>query len=206
LASPEREQALALAGLVQALSEVRQIGAHGQGERRRIEPCLHALLNEWDGSIATLYGGQPALEPGLRLLVEHLSQPREMELTRYLVAVMQLERKLRRDRQRFQRIIDGIAQAGKQADYFESVSHDSVLRNLGELYRENISTLRPRILVRGHQAYLEDPYNAALIRSLLLAALRAASLWRAVGGGRLRLILGRRRIIEAARDELTRVH
>lgn len=206
MASPEREQALALAGLVQALSEVRQIAAHGQGERRRIEPCLHALLNQWQGSVADLYGGPGALEPGLRLLVEHLGQPREMELTRYLVVVMQLERKLRRDRQRFQRVIDGLAQASRQAEYFESVSHDSVLRNLGELYRENISPLRPRIVVRGHQAYLEDPYNAALIRSLLLAALRAASLWRASGGGRLRLIIGRRGIIEAASGELARIY
>lgn len=205
MASPEREQALALAGLLQALSEVRQIAAHGQGERRRIEPCLRALLGRWEGSVAALYGGRAALEPGLRLLVEHLGQPREMELTRYLVAVMQLERRLRRDRRRFDAVLEGIAQAAKQADYFDSVSHDSVLRNLGELYRENVSSLRPRILVRGHQAYLEDPYNAALIRSLLLAAIRAASLWRAAGGGRLRLILGRRGIIEAAQGELAHV-
>lgn len=202
MASPEREQALALAGLLQALAEVRQVAAHGQGERRRIEPCLRALLGRWEGSVATLYGGRDTLEPGLRLLMEHLSQPREMELTRYLVAVMQLERRLRRDRKRFDHVLEGIAQAAKQAEYFGSVSHDSVLRNLGELYQENVSALRPRILVRGHQRHLEDPYNAALIRSLLLAAVRAASLWRAAGGSRLRLVLGRRGIVEAARSEL----
>ena len=68
---------------------------------------------------------------------------------------------------------------------------------------EHISSLRPRILVQGHAAYLQDERNAALIRALLLAAIRAAGLWQINGGGRLRLVLGRRRLIEQATAALT---
>ncbi|MGD8430724.1 MAG: DUF489 family protein, partial [Ectothiorhodospiraceae bacterium] len=60
-------------------------------------------------------------------------------------------------------------------------------------------------LIQGERGYLEDPRNAALIRTLLLSALRAASLWRQCGGTRLRLIFGRKRLIEEARKLLATV-
>ncbi len=202
MASHDRDQVLALAGILQALEQVRAIATHGHGDRRRILPCLSALLGTLDDDIASLYGGRESLHPGLRLLVDHLSDPREATYTRYLVNVLHLERRLNRDQALFRRLVSGLRTAAEQAEYFGSPAHDNVIRNLGDLYTETVSKVRPRIIVQGERAYLEDERNAATIRALLLCALRAAALWRQAGGGRMRLLLGRQQLLTSAREQL----
>ncbi|HET8700108.1 MAG TPA: high frequency lysogenization protein HflD [Nitrococcus sp.] len=199
--STDSEQVLALAGMVQALSQVRQIAMHGRCDPYRTEPCIRALLETYEGNAATLYGGRDRLMPGLHLLADHLMHPNEVQLTRYLVAVLYLERKLTANRARFRKVIEGIQRAAKQAAYFSTL-HDNVIRNLGGLYTETVSLIHPPVIISGERAYLDDPHNAALIRALLLSAIRAASLWRQAGGNRLRLIFFRQRIIAEAHRQL----
>ncbi|AGY92282.1 hypothetical protein SPICUR_06585 [Spiribacter curvatus] len=203
MASPEQERTEALGAVFQALGEVRSIAERGQHDATRTETCLRGLLGDYSGSVETLYGGPGALDTGLRDLVNHLSKPESMHLTRYMIGVLQLERRIRRDRHRLPAIAGGLERARSQADYFGRIDHDSVIHHLGDLYSEHISPLRPRILVQGHATYLQGTRNAALIRGLLLAAIRAAGIWQMNGGGRLRLVFGRRAIIESAEAILT---
>lgn len=199
--SPESEQVLALAGTVQALTQVRQIAVHGRCDPSHAEPCIRALLGTYQDDAAALYGGRERLLPGLHLLADHLTHPSEVQLTRYLVAVLQLERKLTANRRRFREVVEGVRRAAEQAAHF-SILHDNVIRNLGGLYTETVSSIRPPILISGQHAHLDDPRNAALIRALLLSALRAVSLWRRAGGSRLRLIFFRQRLIAEAQRQL----
>lgn len=199
MAPGEQVQAEALAGIFLALSQVRDIATHGHCDSRRTVPCLRALLGNYDGDVIALYGGRDALAPGLHLMIDHLRRPDEATVTRYLVGILQLERKLARDRRRFERVREGVRNAAAQAEYFGSPAHENVISNLAELYKETVSQLRPRIIVQGDRAYLEDPRNAAMIRSLLLAALRAAAIWRVAGGNRWRLVFRRRALMDSAR-------
>ena len=199
MAQPDHEETLALAAVFQALMAVRGIAEQGRRDTDRRLPCLTGLVEEWPGSVAQLYGGSEALDSGLRALVDHLSRPEVMQLTRYLIAVMQLERRLRRQPARLAAVTEGLERAREQARYFGAIDHPSVVHNLADLYTAQISPLRPRILVQGQASHLQDRDNAALIRALLLAAIRAAGLWRAAGGGRIRLVLQRRAVVDAAR-------
>jgi high frequency lysogenization protein len=198
LSAPNREETLALAAVFQALSGVNAFAENGQEDKRRTLPLLEGLVGEYTGSVATLYGGEQALDTGLRVLIEHLSQPTSMQLTRYLVAVMQLERRLRRNRRRLNALADDLKQARERVTYFGQVNHDNVIYNLADIYARHISAHRPKILVQGQAQYLQDERIAAHIRALLLAAIRAAGLWQANGGGRLGLVMGRRAVINAA--------
>lgn len=202
MAARDDDQILALAGLFQAIGQVQRIATHGRADSYRIEPCVRALLGTYESDLAALYGGREALAPGLHLLVEHLQRPDQAELTRYLIAILHLERKVTRQRQCLTRVISGLRHAANQADYFGSPLHASVVRNIGALYSDTVSKLRPRIMVQGERGYLEEEHNAALIRTLLLAAIRSASLWRQLGGGRMSLIIGRKRLVELARAQL----
>jgi len=196
--SAEREQALALAGAFMALGQVRRLGNHGQTDPRQTEPCVRALLSDYGGDIGQLYGTAAELAPGLRGLIEHLSNPREPELTRYLVIILALERRISRSRRYMGQIREGLKRAADQAEYFQSPIHRNVVANLGDLYSETVSQLRPRIIVHGERLHLEDPDNAAMIRALLLSGVRAAALWRSAEGSRLRLIVGRKRLVATA--------
>lgn len=201
MAMHESEQVLALAGMVQALAQIRRIAVHGRADPGQTEPCIRALLGTYQGNVAALYGGRDQLAPGLHLLADHLTRPSEVQLTRYLVAVLHLERKLMANRPCFRQVLQGVRRAAEQAAYFSTL-HENVIQNLGALYSEAISPLRPPIIISGERTHLEDSRNAALIRALLLSAIRAASIWRQAGGNRLRLIFSRQRLIAEAHRQL----
>jgi high frequency lysogenization protein len=77
--------------------------------------------------------------------------------------------------------------------------HPRLVEKLAEIYSQTLSTLSPRILVNGEHGHLSNPLIAAKVRAALLAGIRAAFLWRQLGGRRWQLLLQRRRIIGAAR-------
>jgi high frequency lysogenization protein len=191
-----------MSGVFMALHQVRRLGSYGQTDTAQTQPCIRALLADYNGDVAALYGDAYCLQPGLHQLIDHLGNPREAELTRYLVIILALERRLSRHRHQLATIREGLQRAASQAEYFQSPIHRNVISNLGDLYSETLSQLRPRVIVRGERLHLEEPDNAAMIRALLLSAVRGAALWRAVGGRRWRLITGRNRLIETARGLL----
>lgn len=201
MSSAQANRALALAGVFQALEAVREIAARGASPPEHYKPCIQALLAEYEGEVAPLFGGIPTLAPGLRRLISHLEQPSDTELSRHLIMVLHLERRLRRRRAVMGELTDGLARARNQAEYFHS-GHENVISNLADLYQRTVSSVGPRIMVRGERQYLEEPRNAALIRVLLLAAIRSVALWRAAGGSRLNLLLRRKALIAEARHLL----
>ena len=69
---------------------------------------------------------------------------------------------------------------------------------LSELYLSTISTVEPRIIVNGDNIYLTDKKNAAMIRSLLLCAIRSYILWQQSGGSKFRIFIFKKRIAELA--------
>jgi high frequency lysogenization protein len=66
------------------------------------------------------------------------------------------------------------------------------------LYTDTISTLSPRIVVNGKPQYLKTERTVDWVRTLLLAGLRSAVLWRQLGGGRFDLMFGRKKIMREA--------
>ena len=62
-----------------------------------------------------------------------------------------------------------------------------------------VSTLQPRIMVKGDGNVLRNADSKRMIRALLLAGMRAAVLWRQCGGNRIRLIFQREQLIDSCR-------
>jgi len=110
-----------------------------------------------------------------------------------------LERKLSKRRDLFDAIGKGIANAQRQVDHFHSYVHDSVIGNLAETYLKSISTLTPRIMVKGENNHLMDQANADKVRTLLLAGIRSAVLWSQSGGARWQLLFKRRAYLHEAK-------
>ena len=72
--------------------------------------------------------------------------------------------------------------------------HENITAALADLYTRTISDIGPKIMIQGEQTHLANPKNAAKIRTLLLAGIRAALLWRQAGGNRWKLLLERRKL------------
>ena len=193
---------LALAGLVQALAEVRRIAETGQADASVLATALDSVFRIDAESAAAVFGTATDLRPGLLLLRDYFgNQNKDEALPRLALAVLQIERRFVRDGAMVQQVQDGIAATAPLAERLGS-SHPDVLAALGKLYADTVSNLRPKVMVQGNPHYLGQADIVSEIRALLLAALRSAVLWRQMGGSLFDFLLGRRQMLAAIESAL----
>lgn len=188
-----QDRTLALAGITQAVSLVKQIARHGTVDPEPFETSIASIFQTQPATTADVYGGVPRVEPGLKLLAQQLgsdSRARDMEIAKYIIGVLTLERQLAKRPPLVREIAAGIERIKRQVEHY-SVTHDTVIAALAGLYSDTVSTLLPRIIVQGEQGYLLQTDVANKVRALLLAAIRSAVLWRQSGGSRLQLLFSR---------------
>ncbi len=197
------DRVLALAGVLQALAQVRRIADTGQSEAASVDIAVASVMRLEADTAEAVYGDAQALRKGLGLLRDHLANnPRDQSLGKLALAVLQLERRFSRDDAMAAKVGAGIASAAATADQL-GTSHPDVINQLAELYAGTISQLRPRIMVQGNPHYLGQAGVVAEIRSLLLASLRSAVLWRHSGGSLLDFVFRRREMAAAIDARLT---
>jgi high frequency lysogenization protein len=196
-------QAIAMAGLSQALFLVQQIAKRGVANREDMETCIASTLKIDADDVLDVYGGLYRVATGLRQLERQLaeSDPVDPEQARHASTLIFLERKLMKQPAMVEAIGVAVHRAAEQAQEL-GVLHDGVLQILAEAYQQTISRLNPRVLVAGEPRYLSDPDNAHRIRALLLAGIRSVVLWRQCGGARWKLLFQRARLRQEARELL----
>jgi high frequency lysogenization protein len=198
--STHQNRTLALAGVFQAASLVAQVARRGEVEADPFAASVGSLFAIDAESTEAVYGGVRGVAHGLHTLrrnLGHDTRTRDADVVRYVIGLMHLERKLAGQEAMLQAIREGIETASAQAADF-SRTDANVIASLADVYTSTISTLGPRIMVRGEPTLLNEPNNANRIRALLLAGIRSAVLWRQLGGSRLWLLLSRRRVLDTA--------
>lgn len=192
-----RNQTLALAGIFQAASLAGSAASMGTMEHDSLQASIGSLYQLDPKDIDAIYGGLSGLNLGLKTLVDAFSSNGDREVLKYAFGLLMLERKLdqRPDLQLL--IRERIRQSSRQADYLGQ-THATVMDQLGDLYLHTISTLKPRVVVRGKPLYLQQPRLVGSIRATLLAGVRSAVLWSQVGGSRLKLVFQRRGLVNSA--------
>lgn len=199
----DTNRTIALAGIFQATRLVSNLAYDGSAEKTQAEPMIKSLFLNDVQNVEDIYGGLDHLQTGFRTLVEMLSnpgkEPRSVETTRYAIGLLHLERQLNSHRDMSQKLITEIDEVGRQCDYFGGCMNATVISRLAEIYKDTISELGPKIVVKGEQDHLSNPEIAAQIRALLLAGIRSAVLWRQAGGSRLRLFFNRKKMIDEAK-------
>ncbi len=200
-----QNRTLAFAALFQCIGEVDRLARSGETDPATLATMTNSILKLESASLEDIYGGVGALTPGLNLLLQELGesdQPRNLQAMRYAIALIDLQRRLEKNQAVSERLATGIKKAQAQSEYFEP-THENVIAGLASLYRDTISTLGPRLIVRGEQHHLANTNIADRIRAYLLAGIRAAVLWRQGGGNRWRLLLERRAMASEAQRLLT---
>ncbi|WP_145708267.1 high frequency lysogenization protein HflD [Xanthomonas bundabergensis] len=189
---------LALAGVAQALQQVRRIAETGQSEASLVRTLLDSVFRTDADTPEAVYGRVGDVAPGLRLLHNYFrNQGQDEVLPRLALAVLQLERRFVRDTETSAKVTAGIARIAPLLDEHADSAHPAVIGALGQLYADTISHLRPRVMVQGNPHYLGQAGVVAEIRALLLAAVRSAVLWRQMGGSLWDFLLAKRRMLEA---------
>lgn len=195
---------IALAGVLQGCRLVHEVATRGRADAAGIEASLASVFRIDADSAAAVFGGLPGVRLGLETLLHQFEgAERNLALTRLVLGTLRLQKRLARNPRMQRALRDGIESIQRQADHF-GLSHPTVQARLADLYVATLSQLRPRVVVHGNPVQLSNPQVVAQIRALLLAAVRAAVLWRQVGGGQLRLLLRRREYAMLARGLLAR--
>lgn len=200
--NPMSERVLALAGIVQALAQVRRIAETGEADGNVLGVALDSVFRIDAESAAAVYGGSAGVRQGLAILRDYFAgSARDDQLPRLALAVIQLERRFVREDAMVERVQAGISRVAALAER-QGNMHPDVLAALGGLYSETLSHLRPRVLVQGNPHYLGQAAVVSEVRAVLLAAIRSAVLWRQLGGSLWDLLLRRREMAAAIRSHL----
>ena len=199
---------LALAGLFQAARLAQDLARRGQTDNAAFAASLQSILRLDAPSTQEVFGGTGGVTLGLTLLSDQLRTPADaaaVEMLRYVVALLLLERRLSARPDMLQHMGEEIKQIESRMRFFAAEqntaadsTHPRRVEKLAELYTQTISTLTPRIMVSGEHGHLNNPVTAAGVRAALLAGIRAAVLWRQLGGRRWQLLFTRRGIARQA--------
>lgn len=195
------DQVIALAAVAQAASLVQQVARNGSAGESEVKALLGGILETDPDSTDAVFGGLEQLRPGLTILLTQLTAQgnvKDVEITRYVISLLALERRLASRPSTLSMLGERIGQVKRQLSMQELMDERTVA-SLASIYVELISPLGPRIQVAGNANLLKTPAVQNQLRALLLAGLRAAVLWRQVGGRRLQLLFNRKRIGDTAR-------
>lgn len=200
------DQTLALAGIYQAASLVKQIANSGVANSAHIESSLETLFRFDADSVEEVYGSVAGVSHGVKILLQHLNDAtsKDTEITKYVVSLIMLEKKLSNNKTMLDDISKQLDKIESQFEFF-SLCHENTFAKLGHVYKETISALGPKIIVSGEQPYLSNEINASKVRALLLAGIRSAVLWRQCGGSRWQFIFGRKAYIYECEKILSQI-
>ena len=168
---------------------------------------LRSIVRTDSASPLEIFGGHESLKLGYKTVVEQLDNingSRNIQITKYVAGLMALERKLSANAGSLNLLGERINQVNRQLAHFE-IDDSNVLNNFDSIYRDLISTLGPKIQVNGNPSILQQEHTQHKIRALLLAGVRAAVLWRQIGGKRRQLLLSRKAMVHQVKQNLHRV-
>ncbi len=192
---------IALAGIVQAVSLVKDLAQTGKLDEAAYQASIYSLFQTDPENVLAVYDGIQGVKYGLEKLVLMLEPTTTQIQTRYMLSLMHLQKKIWNNAKMLDALSQRLNQTKKQVNYF-SLLHSTVIANLADIYLSTISTLKFRIIIWGNQRILSAVENMEKIRALLLAGIRSVVLWRQVGGSRFQLIFSRAKIRAMAKKIL----
>lgn len=194
----DREQVLAFAAMFQALGCVQQLAENGRYDAEDGAAVLAAIFAIDSPDAESLY--PPArIRSGLKLAAQHLDRNPGDAVMRMGITVLRLERRLMTHARLAGDLRERIADIERARSALGD-RHETVLARLSDAYLQTVSNLQPRVMVHGVPHLLQQERVVHQIRALLLAAIRAAAMWRHVGGSGWRLFWHRRKWLAMARS------
>lgn len=189
----EYQRVLALAGVFQAADLAHNIASQGKVEQAFFTASIASLLKTTSDDLIDIYGSELNLKPGIDNLAQFLkvdsALPNGVYIAKYASQLLKLGGLLNKDRSMAARITQAIRKFGTKRQI-----SSSLIEAMAGIYYDNFSQLSSfqRIRIMGKREYLSNAKNVSRIRALLLAGVRAAILWRGLGGNQWTLLFNRK--------------
>jgi high frequency lysogenization protein len=202
------KQTITMAAICQASILVQKIARTGSVDEAELAIMLNSIMVTSPVSILEVYSNDIAyLKSGLQTLIEQLgnqTKEKDPELTRYVVSLLGLERRLANKRDQLSLLGERIEQSQRQLAHYD-ITSDTLIASLASIYSDLLSPIGTPIQVAGEPNLLNQQSNQHKIRALLLAGIRSSVLWRQVGGKRRNILFGRTKIVACAQQLLKEI-
>jgi high frequency lysogenization protein len=196
-------QVMALAAMCKTAQQVQKIAQYGSCNESDLETLLTSIVNVSPPSPEDVYGGCENLRDGYKILVAQLTAgaQKDVEIVKYVSGIMQLERTLNGNKSALNELGKRIDDIHRRLEHF-SITDDTVVAGLADIYSSVLSPLGHRIQVYGKPELLKQQHTQNKIRALLLAGIRSAVLWRQMGGKRRQFFFAKRKILAIANKHI----
>ena len=193
-----KNETISLGAIYQACNEIKKIAWQGEINNNIIEPLINSVYQTTSEEIEDVFISIKRLNSGLDFLRRQLvgdAFSRDGEVSRYFEAIGILVKNMNKKDDVLNKLRTELT---RQSMPINEDNLDQHALFLSELYLSTISTVEPRIIINGDNKYLTDKKNAAMIRSLLLCAIRSYILWQQSGGSKFRIFIFKKKIAELA--------
>lgn len=207
------QRALALAAIVQSARLVDQIAQKGLYDVDDFQATIASLFthdspDHNQHKPLGMFESIDNLKTGLRITHQILGGhqlDRAKPILTYTSALMVLEKKLRNEPDVLQKLGEHMERIHRQIDYFGHPTHENIIASIAHAYGETVSTLKPRIIVKGKTEHLSQSHQTQRVRALLLAGIRAAHAWHQAGGRNIHLLFRRKHLAQTCQHFLSQV-
>lgn len=203
----KQAQTMAFAALSQCAQLAHNMAKNGTVDNAQWSVVINGLLCTTPNSYLDVYSPSSDLFLGYKTLLTQLSdsgEGRSIEITKYITGLISLERKLSASNQSISMMGQRLDQVKRQLHHF-NINDDAVIANMASIYSDIISPLGAKIQITGTPAQLQQQAVQQKIRALLLAGVRAAVLWRQMGGKRRHLFFSRKELVRNAKQQLNQI-
>ena len=207
MADINNTQVLAFAAMCQCAQLVHNLARTGTIDSQQFQACANSVVITDPENAGDIYPSSSDLFLGFKTLIGQLSddsENRSVEVTKYVAGLISLERKLMKSSDSLAMMSQRVDQIKRQLHHF-AIDDSAVIANFASIYADIISPLGSKIQISGNPTQLQQKAVQEKIRALLLAGVRAAVLWRQMGGKRRHLILARKHLVKNAQQQLNRI-
>ena len=201
------ESNIALAGLCQAAALVKQIARSNEFDSQALATSLNSIAITNSENTEQVFGDTNQLALGYQTILEQLSNQsnnKDVEVTRYIANLLSIERKLSSSKKTMSALGERISNIKRQQLHLD-ITDSQMLSNLASIYTDVVSPVTRKIQVAGDPTLLKRPDNQHRVRAILLAGVRAAVLWRQLGGKRRHILFNRQQILDSAEHTLNNI-
>lgn len=210
MSKQSEDQMIALAGIFQSAAIVQQIARTGDVPSDAFMSSINSIFMLDPPDTLSVFGDLRDLRLGLDVLDALLAKKetgRYAETFRYAVGLIHIEKQLRNNPDLLSILRSRLEQTRNHLELFDNGTlHPNVIAKLAALYVDTMGTFNYRIQVKGDPSFLQRDEVAQKIRASFLAGVRAAMLWRQMGGSRLQFLIGKRKMLTTLRDLQKRSH
>mgnify|MGYP002713305761 CR=1 FL=1 len=199
-----KDQTIALAAVYQSAVMAHELANSGAvRDPKSWEVSLNSLYKIDANTTEDIFNSDVSgLALGLNTLIKSFNKDSHyINVIKYTITLLSLAGKLQQRPEMINIIAKGLNES-KVLQHNENPLNQAVVGKLAQIYSKTISQMQPRVIVAGQPFHLKDPGTTEKIRAVLLAGIRAAVLWRQVGGTQLQLLFKRKAYIEEAKSLL----